>query len=219
MEITLDIKEVKLLIDNQNKIILDLCGGTGSWSRYYKEAGYDVRLITLPDYDVLTYKPPDNVYGILAAPPCTEFSVLNCIAEPRERDEQAGMEIVNACVKIIKSCNPVFWAMENPRGFLRKYMGNPKLSFQPWQYGDPWTKQTDIWGSYNLPQKKYSKWEDVPKLPLYIRPNRDKPNFAFLHKSAQKLIPQLQDFEVDSDAAFRAITPPSFAKAFFEANQ
>lgn len=73
--------------DNSNKIILDLCGGTGSWSRPYKEAGYDVRLITLPEYDVLTYEPPESVYGILAAPPCTEFSVLNCIAAPRERNE------------------------------------------------------------------------------------------------------------------------------------
>lgn len=36
-------------MNNENKIILDLCGGTGSWSRPYKEAGYDVRLITLPD--------------------------------------------------------------------------------------------------------------------------------------------------------------------------
>lgn len=34
------------------KIILDLCGGTGAWSRPYKENGYDVRVITLPDYDV-----------------------------------------------------------------------------------------------------------------------------------------------------------------------
>lgn len=59
--------------DNSNKIILDLCGGTGSWSRPYKAAGYDVRVITLPEYDVRTYVPPDNVYGILAAPPCTEF--------------------------------------------------------------------------------------------------------------------------------------------------
>lgn len=41
-----------------DKIILDLCGGSGSWSRPYKEAGYDVRLITLPDYDVLDYTPP-----------------------------------------------------------------------------------------------------------------------------------------------------------------
>lgn len=35
-----------------SKIILDLCGGTGSWSKPYREAGYDVRLITLPHYDL-----------------------------------------------------------------------------------------------------------------------------------------------------------------------
>ena len=46
----------------QRPIILDLCGGSGSWSKPYKEAGYDVRLITLPDYDVLAYTPPENVY-------------------------------------------------------------------------------------------------------------------------------------------------------------
>lgn len=50
-------------------VVLDLCGGSGSWSRPFQQAGYDVRLITLPDYDVLTYEPPENVWGILAAPP------------------------------------------------------------------------------------------------------------------------------------------------------
>ena len=39
--------------DNSKKIILDLCGGTGSWSKPYKDAGYDVRVITLPEHDVL----------------------------------------------------------------------------------------------------------------------------------------------------------------------
>lgn len=51
------------------KIILDLCGGTGSWSRPWKEAGYDVRIITLPEHDVRTFVSPENVWGILAAPP------------------------------------------------------------------------------------------------------------------------------------------------------
>lgn len=60
-------------MNNKDKIILDLCGGSGSWSRPYKEAGYDVRLITLPEYDVLTYEPPENVYGILAAPLVQSF--------------------------------------------------------------------------------------------------------------------------------------------------
>ena len=36
-----------------SKIILDLSGGTGVWSKKYKENGYTVHNITLPDYDIL----------------------------------------------------------------------------------------------------------------------------------------------------------------------
>ena len=202
------------------KIILDLCGGTGSWSRPYMEAGYDVRVITLPEYDVRAYIPPDNVYGILAAPPCTEFSVLNCKAEARDRKPEIGLSVVTACLRIIAYCRPVWWAMENPRGYLREHMGRPEMTFQPWEYGDPWTKCTDIWGRFAVPGKMYSRWDDVPdKLPLYTRPGRNKPNFAYLHKSAQALIPQLAWASVHTDADFRAVTPPGFARAFFEANR
>lgn len=88
------------MMDNktEGKIILDLCGGTGSWSKPYRDAGYDVRLVTLPDNDVRTYEPPAGVYGILAAPPCTEFSVAKG-AQPR--DFAGAMEIVQVCFKII----------------------------------------------------------------------------------------------------------------------
>lgn len=207
-------------MENKDKIILDLCGGTGSWSRPYQEAGYDVRLVTLPEHDVMTYEPPEGVYGVLAAPPCTEFSVLNCIAEPRERKPEVGMVVVTACMRIIAMCRPKWWALENPVGHLREYMGKPVLTFQPWEYGDPWTKRTDIWGDFNPPPKMYTDWADVPdKLPLYARPGRGKPNFAYLHKSAQRLIPQLAWAAPRTDADFRAITPPGFANAFFRANR
>ena len=79
---------------NKEKIILDLCGGTGSWAKPWKEAGYDVRTCTIPDCDVRTYIPPENVYGILAAPPCTEFSIAKNHKIKRNLD--SGMEIVNA---------------------------------------------------------------------------------------------------------------------------
>jgi len=206
-------------MENKDKIILDLCGGTGSWSKPYKDVGYDVRLITLPDYDVTTYEPPRNVYGILAAPPCTEFSILNCIDAPRRRKPEEGMRVVDACLKIIKECSPKFWALENPVGFLREYLYEPKYTFQPWWFGDAWTKRTDIWGDFNIPKRKYNKWDDVSKLDIYIRPNREKPSIAYLHKSAQKSIPQLQHFLINTDADLRAITPPCFAKAFYEANK
>ena len=71
----------------------------------------------------------------------------------------------------------------------------------------------------NQTQTKFENWTDVTKLDLYIRPNRDKPNFAYLHKSAWSKIPQLQFHKPETDAEFRAMTPPGFAKAFFEANR
>ena len=207
------------MTDNSGKIILDLCGGTGSWSKPYLDVGYNVRLVTLPDNDVRTYIPPEDVYGILAAPPCTEFSVLNCIAEARKRKPDEGMVVVNACLKIIELCKPVFYAIENPVGFLKYYLGKPNFIFQPWEFGDAWTKKTALWGKFNKPIKIYTNWDDVPKLDLYTRPGRGKPNFAYLHKSAIKNIPQLSKYEPKTDADFRAITPPGFAKAFFLANQ
>jgi len=41
---------------NKQKVILDLCGGTGAWSKPYKEAGYEVIVLTLPKYDVTKWK-------------------------------------------------------------------------------------------------------------------------------------------------------------------
>lgn len=74
-------------------------------------------------------------------------------------------------------------------------------------------------GSWSRPLKKYNKWEAVPKLNLYTRPGRGKPNFAYLHKSAWYEIPQLSFHKPETDAEFRAMTPPGFARAFFEANR
>lgn len=31
--------------ENSDKIILDLCGGTGAWSKPYKDAGYEMKEI------------------------------------------------------------------------------------------------------------------------------------------------------------------------------
>ena len=205
------------MLFNRDKIILDLCGGTGAWSKPYKDAGYDVRVITLPENNVVDYIPPKNVYGILAAPPCTEFSPAK---EGQPRDFELGMSIVNACIRIIHTTKPIFWALENPSGYLHRWLGLPRIVFHPWFYGDPWTKKTSVWGEFNAPIDKYHHWEDVPKNEnLYIRPGRKKPSIAFLHKSAKdECFPDFKH-ECENDAEFRSITPAGFAKAFFEANQ
>ena len=184
------------------KIILDLCGGTGAWSRPYAEAGYDVRVVTLPDYDVQTYKPPTNVYGILAAPPCTMFSLARTTAKT-PRDTKQGMNIVVSCLHIIWECyhwgKPKWWALENPQGLLRYFLGKPALTFQPCDYGDPYTKRTDLWGRFTEPKKSAVLITEEMRKQLAIN-NRPLPKIP------------------GGQAVRRAMTPPGFAQAFFKAN-
>ena len=203
------------------KIILDLCGGSGAWSWFYRKAGYDVRLVTLPDNDVRTYRPPRKVHGILAAPVCRDFSFA--LSEKIPRDTKRGMEIVNACLRIKDQCERqgglAWWALENPIGHLNRFLGEPAFIFQPWEFGDPWTKRTGIWGRFSAPKTLFSDWESVPKNSnLYVRPGRGKPNMIWLHKAAQADIPAYRQFEAATDADFRALTPQGFARAFFKVN-
>jgi hypothetical protein len=201
----------------EGKIILDLCGGTGAWSKPYKDAGYDVRLITLPEYDVLDYDPPDNVYGILAAPPCTEFSIAKN-GSHRKRDLEAGMEIVKACLNIIWKCRLknklAFWALENPRGYLRQFLGKPALTFDPWQYGDNWTKKTDVWGYFNIPKPTVSR---TPENMTVHYPNGKSNSSAWT--TCYDRVPDWYDGPKLDRTARRAITPPGFAMAFYKANK
>ena len=143
------------------KIILDLCGGTGAWSKPYRDNGYDVEIVTLPYCDVRKYRPPDNVYGILAAPPCTIFSRADWRHPKEKRDFSDGFAIVKSCLEIIwnvqkKGCPLKFWALENPLGYLYNFLGKPSFYFQGWQMGETSTGRTKryaIWGYFKQPQK------------------------------------------------------------------
>lgn len=185
---------------NKNKIILDLCGGTGAWSKPYKDAGYDVRLITLPAQDVRTYEPPAGAYGILAAPPCNEFSSASG-KKRQDRDLCSGMELVEACLKIIwkAQCQKKlrFWCLENPVGLLRQFLGVPKVTVTYWWFGDNIKKPTDLWGYFVTPARNF--W----KMPFWVIGNIQHAPFKASYAE---------------QAIWRATTPPGFAKAFFKAN-
>lgn len=169
------------------RIILDLCGGSGAWSEPYWQAGYAVHIITLPELDVRTYEPPPNVHGILAAPPCDQFSVArNGTSKPR--DFAAGLECVVACLRIIALARPKWWAIENPgRSMLARWLGPVTDSWEPYEFGDPWSKRTALWGDFEPPTRG-----------PYVEPTGS----AMDRRTA----------------AARAVTPPGFARAFFEAN-
>jgi hypothetical protein len=193
------------------RTILDLCGGTGAWSKPYRDAGYDVRVITFPDHDVFTYQPPDNVYGILAAPTCTHFSLARTTAKT-PRDLRGGFQLVKRCLEIIWEARfngtLTFWALENPLGYLRQLLGLPPLTFQPCDYGDPYTKRTDLWGYFKMPRQRPVKLTEEQKQ-LCAMNNRPLPEIP----DGYKLPP-----DIPRHAVRRAITSPAFAQAFFRAN-
>jgi hypothetical protein len=216
-------------MNNSDKIILDLCGGTGAWSKPYKDAGYDVRVITLPDYDILktnshlaegslyfngskklTIKCKE-VYGVLAAPPCTIFSRANWRSNKRDRDFKQGMRVVAVCMDIIwdiQACGALlkFWALENPMGYLYNFLGYPAYYFQPWWFGDTSflaTKRTALWGYFKKPTRTV-RTRKIPKINS--------------HSVANGQLPENKEW-YSKRAGERAITPPGFAQAFFKANQ
>lgn len=214
-------------MNNSNKIILDLCGGTGSWARPYREAGYDVRTITIPAQDVRNYNPPKEVYGILAAPPCTQFSFARTNAK-KLRDFKDAMSIVEACLKIIwqvqyepinnnaKYTRLKFWALENPYfGLLKNFIGKPVFTFDPWEFGDGYQKRTALWGNFNEPKKHPVAM--TPEAKAKAKTNSYLHTIKFDMLKSKDIHPE--SFGALDRQARRAITPTGFAKAFFQANQ
>lgn len=213
------------------KIILHLCADTGSDTKPYQDD---------PDYEVIlvgskigveNFHPPKNVYGIIANPPCLEFSRAR--AGGKARNPEEGMKLVDECLRIIQECGDglKFWVIENPAtGALRNYLGKPTYTYQPWWYGSPWTKKTALWGEFNIPTRKFHDWSEVtPNKNLWVRKrNRvaqndrytGKPEMHTLHKSAFHDIEEFKNLPVpDSDMEFRSLCSQNFAKAFKENNK
>lgn len=174
-----------------SKVILDLCGDTGSWSKPYKNAGYDVRLVDLPiDVRLLKYENL-KVHGILAAPPCTKFSYARNRYPATEQELKDALSIVDTCIRLVAIYKPKWWALENPRAKLRHWLGPARLEFYQWEFGDSGHKPTCIWGDFSMPEKKPGQ--------------RTKPSTWKTKK--EKASPK------------DAITPAGFAQAFYEANK
>ena len=200
------------------KIILHLCADIGSDSKPYRDAGYDVRCIG-KDIGVENYTPPNGVYGIIANPPCTMFSIARTKAKT-PRDLTEGMRLVKACLKIIWECqariesehqrfSPLkFWSLENPAsGSLRWFLGKPAFEYCQSEYGQVFTKKTALWGMFNLPRRPFM--ETIMK---------DGVGTLGGHYSTRPILQELKQSHGGGDGGYKASCPPLFAKAFYEAN-
>jgi hypothetical protein len=185
----------------KERVILDLCAGTGAWSQPYADAGYTVQRVELDAGQDVRLLPriKDAVHGILAAPPCTYFCRMRmCRGRPTDEQFREGLSVVDACLRAVVLYKPKWWALENPQGYLKQWLGEPRLKFNPCDYGDPWTKRTWLWGEFAYPK------------PFPIDP---------VDSWVRKHVPGgRRQTGLAKTQQERSVTPPGFAYRFFEAN-
>lgn len=223
-------------------IILSLCSGSGSWEKPYVDSGkYDVIPITYPEWDVRLFpsqpseeprgnalwvdieKYKDRVLGILAAPDCTYFSIAGNAWKRSDEQILGGISVVDACFRIAFALKPKFFALENPVGKLKKFIGEPTFKFHPYEFGDMYTKKTYLWGWFNEPKKVPYNKEDINNFdgsPTQEGKKLREPMSGLYYKRLMESGKFTAPSDTDLNRKyFRSITPQGFAQAFFEANQ
>ena len=112
------------------------------------------------------------------------------------------MRLIKKTLDIIRYFKPDFWALENPVGRLNTLV--PELAkcgpwyFEPYWYGDPWSKKTGLWGEFKKP-----------------KPSRVVKPVKFAKQGSWT---QLLGGKSEKTKEMRSITPPGFADAFYKAN-
>ena len=189
--------------------ILSLCDYTGNMLKPWRDAGHQCVALDIAyeqdgmvdgiyrlKRDVLTYMPDGTEYDwVFAFPPCTHLASSGA-RWWKEKDLPAlveALDIVNACYWWCRQAK-LGWMIENPVGRLTTCWRKPDHTFDPCDYGDPYTKKTCLWtgGAFKMPEKDR------------IEPTQG---------SKMHLMGQSKD-----RARKRSETPMGFAQAVFEAN-
>lgn len=151
---------------SKQNVILSLCDLTGAMAKSWEEAGYRVIKFDIQrngrDGDVVLHEYHDdwNVIGIIAQPPCTHFagSGARWWKEKGDPALYEGLQVVDACLRLVQLYQPEWWVLENPVGRLTRYIGKYKMTFQPHEYAhlaetpadEQYTKRTCLWGDFNV---------------------------------------------------------------------
>lgn len=191
-------------------VILSLFDYSGIWSKYYRLNGFKVIQIDIKNgIDILTwnYKEIENVYGILAAVPCTDYALSGAKHFKRKDSDGTTMQsqkLVEKTREIIEYFKPKFWAVENPMTRIHKlntWLNKPKFKFNPCDFAgygfenERYNKQTWLFGNFRNPIKK--RLEPIEK---------HFPGWKNLGGKSERT------------KELRSITPESFALAFYQAN-
>lgn len=144
----------------------------------------------------LHVKPTKIIFGF---PPCTHVAVSG-----RAHFKKKGLKklvealtLFDRALDIIKLTNAP-WMLENPVSTVSTYWRKPDYYFQPWEYGDNYTKKTCLWAGNGFVMPEGSIKEEPSDV--------DRRRIHYAGPSADR-----------SD--MRSITPMGFAYAVYEANK
>lgn len=226
-------KEIGASGANRGKVVISLFDYSGKWAQPWRDAGYSViqhDIKTGSDlltdawiYDQIEEARREGVevYGVLAALPCTTFAGSGArwwagrhdVESPEALAQVFGEKAISSGAKsareynvmlyqatrdMIALANPTgFHALENPTGRIERATGlpEPTIRFDPSNFGDPYTKKTGIYGSFRA----------------------DLPTANVDPVEGSKVQSKLRGYNaLDKEA--RSDTPDGFAYAFFMAN-
>ena len=198
-------------------IVLSLCDRTGVMVQPWLDAGYECWIVDV-QHPVGMIRDDDNpnlarigvdvrgfrrwiertIAVVFAFPPCTNLAVSGA-----RWFEDKGLESLHESLGLVIACKRICeesgapWMLENPVGTLSSYWRKPDYTFQPWQYGDNYTKQTCLWTGNGFA---------MPPAWIAHKPADAKASIHLMPPSADR-------------GDKRSITPAGFARAVFEVNE
>lgn len=200
-----------------NPVAIFLCDRTGIMARPWAEAGVECWCIDIQHSirntkrvgnivyqwgDVRTWCPPleirNRIVFVAAFPICTHTTVAGA-RDFRTKGTallRDSLELWSACEHAAKWCGAPYM-IENTVGKFSDHMGKPDYMFQPWEYGDLWSKRTCIWAGNGF----------VMPPPIHTTPPEGVTQKILLMPPSEKR------------GDLRSETPPGFARAVFESNQ
>ena len=139
--------------------IWDICCGTKSVSKVWKEHGHEALTLDIdpkcsPDIctDIMSWEYTDfrleDPDVIWCSPPCTHYSIASTNAKT-PRDLIGSDAMVQRCLDIIAYWRPRYWVIENPQTGLLKtrevIRGLPFVDVDYCAFGAPYQKPTRFW--------------------------------------------------------------------------
>lgn len=238
------------------KTLLSLFDYSGNWSQPFAENGWnviqwDIKLAEFMDINLIDDAETaldlfENVDGIIAATPCTEFT-KSCAQYWPQKDQdgrtQKAIQLVYQTLKLVDLFRPTdpeydgtfFWAVENPIGRIARLV--PQLGdayyFDPFEFAG-WnnlTREDLLW----LEQIRGKNGNKITKKEAYhielcnaytkrtglwgeFNRNLKKRPIAPVKACVQGSVIQRQGGNSRKTKELRSITPLGFAQAFYAAN-